>query len=122
LNATNDLLQGILTKLKNLGNIEACAIVSRDGILIRSDLPDNLIAQTFAAMSATMLGAAETAAAEFNKELPGRVIVESKTGTLICMGAGTKALLVAMAEPDADLGPILAELEKATSKIQEIIT
>ncbi|MBC2698812.1 MAG: roadblock/LC7 domain-containing protein [ANME-2 cluster archaeon] len=47
--------------MKNIGGIEACAIVSRDGLLMSSDMPDGIMGETFAAMSATMLGAAETA-------------------------------------------------------------
>lgn len=114
-------MQEILSDLKNLGGIEASAIASRDGLLMNSDMPEGVIAETFAAMSATMLGAAETAAMELNKGLPSRVIVESKNGKLICMGAGHKALLVVMAEADAGLGLILVELEKAVMKIKEII-
>ena len=85
---TTEMLQEILENLKNLGSIEACAIASRDGLLMSSDMPEGIMGETFAAMSATMLGAAETAASELDKGLPSRVIVESKSGKLICMGAG----------------------------------
>jgi len=118
---TTNTLQEIITDLKNLGGIEACIIASRDGLIMSSDMPDGIMAETFAAMSATMLGAAETATTELDKGLPGRIIVESQTGKLICMGAGPKALLVVMANPDASLGLILVEVEKAAVKIKELI-
>jgi predicted regulator of Ras-like GTPase activity (Roadblock/LC7/MglB family) len=121
LTTTTEMLQEILENLKNLGSIEACAIASRDGLLMSSDMPEGIMGETFAAMSATMLGAAETAASELNKGLPSRVIVESKSGKLICMGAGPKALLVAMTEHDTGLGLILLELDKAVASIKEII-
>jgi len=121
LTTTTEMLQEILANLKNLGSIEACAIASRDGLLMSSDMPEGVLGETFAAMSATMLGAAETAASELNKGIPGRVIVESKNGKLICMGAGPKALLVVMTEHDAGLGLILLEIEKAVAQIKEII-
>jgi len=72
-------------------------------------------------MSATMLGAAETATTELGKGIPDRVIVESDNGKLIAMGAGPKALLVVLTEPNAGLGLILVELEKAAEKIKKII-
>ncbi len=60
---TANILQELVTDLKNPGGIEACAIVSRDGLLMSSDMPDGIMDETFAAMSATMPGAAETATA-----------------------------------------------------------
>ncbi len=118
---TTNILQEIVTDLKNLGGIEACAIASRDGLLMSSDMPDGIIGETFAAMSATMLGAAETATTELDKGLPSRIIVESENGKLVCMGAGPKALLVVMTNPDAGLGLILVEVEKTAAKIKEFI-
>ncbi|MCL7413318.1 MAG: roadblock/LC7 domain-containing protein [ANME-2 cluster archaeon] len=118
---TTEMLREILANLTYFGSIEACAIASRDGLLMSSNMPEGEVGETFAAMSATMLGAAETAASELNKGVPSRVIVESKTGKLICMGAGPKALLVAMTDQDAGLGLILVELDKAVDKIKEII-
>ena len=118
---TYDLLNKIISELKNLGSIEACAITTRDGILLSSDMPEGVTAETFAAMSATMLGAAETVSMELSKGLPHKVVVESVDNIMICMGAGPKALLVVMAQPDVGLGLILVELEKAAAKIKEIM-
>ncbi|MBC2698811.1 MAG: hypothetical protein HF976_08095 [ANME-2 cluster archaeon] len=53
--------------------------------------------------------------------LPSRIIVESQTGKLICMGADPKALLVIMAKPDAGLGLILVEVEKTAAKIKKLM-
>ncbi|MCD4765377.1 MAG: roadblock/LC7 domain-containing protein [Methanosarcinales archaeon] len=118
---TTNILQEFITDLKNRGGIEACAIVSRDGLLMSSDMPDGIMGETFAAMSATMLGAAETTTTELNKGLPSRITVESQNGKLICMGAGSKALLVVMAKPDTGLGLILVEVEKTAAKIKELM-
>ena len=59
---TANILQELVTDLKDPGGIEACAIVSRDGLLMSSEIPDCIMNEIFAAMSATMPGAAETAA------------------------------------------------------------
>ncbi len=118
---TIELLEKILQDLKNIGGVEASAIASRDGLLIYSTVSKKHHAETFAAMSATMLGAAETATTELGKGIPERIIVESKNGRVIATGAGPKALLIVMTEPNAGLGLILIEVAKASEKIKEVL-
>ena len=115
------MLNKILLDLKQMGGINASSIASRDGLLVVSDMDHAAHAETFAAMSATMLGAAENATMELGKGVPDRVIVESDHGKLVAMGAGPNALLVTLTESDAGLGLILVELEKATEKIKKIL-
>lgn len=116
--STINLLEIVLTDLKKIGGVEATAAASRDGLLMKAIMPSGQRAETFAAMSATMLGAAETATTELKKGLPERVIVESEHGKLIVTGAGQKALLIVLTNPDAGLGLILVELEKAAEKVK----
>jgi len=113
-----EVLEKVLIDLKRTGDVEASAIVSRDGLLMASDIPKSVHADTFAAMSATMFGAAETAVSELKKGLPDRVIVESKEGKVIATGAGPKALLVVMTSPKAGLGLILVNVAKAADKVK----
>ncbi|HJH28765.1 MAG TPA: hypothetical protein C5S51_03605 [Methanosarcinaceae archaeon] len=118
-----DMLNNVLSDTKKVGGVEALVVVSRDGLLIASNIPSSLCAraETFAAMSATMLGAAETATTELGKGLPDRLIVESEHGKIIATGAGPKALLIVLTEPNAGLGLILVELEKAAEKIKKML-
>ncbi len=116
-----EMLEKVLKDLRAIGDIEASAIVSRDGLLIAADIPQNVNAEAFAAMTATMLGAAETASSELGKGIPERVIVESNAGKIIATGAGGKALLVVMTNPKATLGLVLLEMSKAKEKIKDIL-
>ncbi|MCZ7357634.1 MAG: roadblock/LC7 domain-containing protein [Candidatus Methanoperedens sp.] len=118
---TIDMVDKILSDLKKVGGVEACAAASRDGLLIRAILQKEQFAESFAAMSATMLGAAETATTELGQGVPHRVIVESERGRLIAVGAGPKALLMAIVNTDTGLGLILLELDKAAEKLKEIL-
>ncbi|HUV83626.1 MAG TPA: roadblock/LC7 domain-containing protein [archaeon] len=119
--STIDMLEKVLTNLKNIGGVEASAAASRDGLLMKAIMPKDQHAETFAAMSATMLGAAETATNELGKGMPDRVIVESEHGKLIATGAGPKALLIVLTTADAGLGLILVELEKAAKEVKEFL-
>src|SRR3972149_950102 len=118
---TTEILEEALNNLKNIGGIEASVVASRDGLLIHSTVSRKLHAETFAAMSATMLGAAETATTELGKGIPERIIVESDDGKIIATGAGTKAILLVMTEPDASLGLILIEIAKASEKVKQVL-
>ena len=117
---TSEMLEKVLKDLGRVGEIEACAIATRDGLLMQANMSSG-DPETFVAMSATMLGAAETASSELGKGVPKRVIVESDDGKLICMGAGPKALVVALTAPDVGLGLVLVELSKVAEKVEKLI-
>jgi hypothetical protein len=114
-------LKNVLTELRRTGGIDASIIVSRDGLLIVSDVPEDVHVNTFAAMSATILGAAEMALSELGKGILDRIIVESKKVRVIVKGAGPKALLVVMLPPEVGLGLALVEIEKTADKIQKLL-
>ncbi|MDI6902203.1 MAG: roadblock/LC7 domain-containing protein [Methanocellales archaeon] len=120
MSTTAEMLNKVLSDLKQVGGIRASALISRDGLIMASDVPPGTRAETFAAMNATMLGAAETAISELG-EIPDRVIVESKEGKVITTGAGSKALLIAIISPYARLGLHLVEMGKAAEKIKEVL-
>lgn len=114
-------LTEILQKLKTSGDFEGAAVITRDGLSIASELSPNINANTLAAMSATMTGAAETAVQELNKASPERVIVESNNSKLITVGAGPKAILVCVIGSRAKLGLILISMKKAAASIKNIV-
>ncbi len=87
-----EILTQILKKLTSTGDIEGAAIITRDGLIIASELSSGIDGDTFAAMSATMTGAAETAVQELKKSSPDRIIVESSAAKLITAGAGSFSL------------------------------
>jgi predicted regulator of Ras-like GTPase activity (Roadblock/LC7/MglB family) len=118
---TIEMLEKVLKDINNIGGVETSAVASRDGLLICSTIPRKQHAETFVAMSATMIGAAETATTELGKGIPERIIVETKSGKIIGTGAGTKALLLVMTKPDANLGLILIEMTKASDQIKNIL-
>ncbi len=116
-----EMLEEIINNLENTRGVEASAAVSRDGLLVCSAMSRKMHADTFAAMSATMFGAAEIASKELGKGSPDRIIVEAKSGKVIATGGGSKVLLVVMTRQEADLGLILFEMKKAMGRIKEIL-
>jgi len=115
------LIEEVLSELRRVGGINASAAVTRDGLLIASDVMGDVDAETFAAMTATMTGAAETAMNEVRAGNIQRVIVEGESAKIIAMGAGPKALIVVLTDPDAPLGLALLKISDASRKIAKLL-
>ncbi|MBU2561177.1 MAG: roadblock/LC7 domain-containing protein [Nanoarchaeota archaeon] len=109
----------ILKKLRSSGDIEGAAVVTRDGLLIASELAGSIDGDILAAMTATMTGAAETAIAELKKGDPERIIVESPKAKVISIGAGGTAILVCVVNPNAKLGLVLLDMKKAAASVEK---
>jgi len=115
------MIEEILSDLRKVGGINASAAVTRDGLLIASDVAGDVDIDTFAAMAATMTGAAETAMSEVKAGNISRVIVEGESAKIIAMGAGSKALLIVLSSPETPLGLILLKMSEASKKIAKIL-
>jgi predicted regulator of Ras-like GTPase activity (Roadblock/LC7/MglB family) len=113
-------MNDVLSDLRRAGGIRATAVVSREGILIASDLPPEVHAETFAAMAAIMFSAAETAALEMNESTPDRLIVETDEDRLVVAGAGERLMLVTLTDKKAGLGHVIVEMSRAVARLKEI--
>ena len=102
----------LLKKLLEIGDVEAAAIITRDGLLIASEMIKPVDSETFAAMNATLFGAAETLVSELGRGLLDRVIVEGCDAKLVAVSAGENALLVLLTDDKANIGLVLIGLEK----------
>src|ERR1051326_6239548 len=114
-------LEKVLQGLNTIGDVEGSAIISRDGLIIASTLPANFDKETFSAMCATMVGAAETASLDINKGVPERVVVETRGMKLLAIGAGNEMLLVTITAPQSNLGLVVSEASKAASQITKVM-
>lgn len=112
-------LERVLNSLRNLSYIEGAAIVSRNGILLNSVLPQDIDGQKFAAMSASMVGASETVAA-LMKSFAKRIIIETEREKILALGAGPKAILVVSVNEKTDIEKLSQELEKHRKDIMKI--
>lgn len=112
----------ILAKLQNVGQIDACAIVSREGLLMASRNPQEVDVKIFSALCASVIGASETALAQMKKGNAEQVTVKGQQGTLLINPAGNKAVLVVLAQQRANLGLIIAEMESRAVEVAEVLS
>ncbi len=113
-----DIVINNLTKTKD---ITAVAVVSRDGLLMVSNVKSNH-AQAFAAMAATMFISAETATTEIGDWTPNRVVVESDDCKLITVASDSRSLLVALTEANINLGIVLQDMKVAADQVKDILS
>jgi predicted regulator of Ras-like GTPase activity (Roadblock/LC7/MglB family) len=94
--------KGLLATLKNECNAMASAIISKDGAVVDSDVPEDISRETFAIMSATIMGAGVTTALELKKSAPDRIVLDSTDVRTVIMNAGRRRILVVVVPPETD--------------------
>jgi uncharacterized protein len=116
-----DRLISILKELSSMGDVLGSAIMSTDGLPIASDLGEGVDEEVFAAMSAAMQGAAETAVSELKQGSLRQIIINADKGKMIAISAGETAILVILTTAKINLGLALLELGKASGKISDLL-
>ncbi len=101
--------------------IEASAIVSIDGLIMASALPDKVEDDRVSAMSAAMLSLGERIATELGRGLLNQVYIRGGNGYVILTAVGEEAVLTALAREDAKLGLLFMELSRAAKDIAEML-
>jgi predicted regulator of Ras-like GTPase activity (Roadblock/LC7/MglB family) len=114
-------LNRVLEELRKAGDIEASAIVRRDGLMIASDLPARIESRTVAAMAAALVGTAETCSSELKRGIFEEIVVDSENGKIVAIGAGKLAILVSLVQKEGNLGLVLLAMERAAKKIDSLI-
>jgi len=113
-------LEEVLDEVRSVPSVYEATIVSRSGMHIAGDSPKGVHLETFVAMSAILLGAAETATAELKDKLL-YVTVELSRDRMILVSAGPRALLVLTASKEIELKELSAKAAEFAKKIEEKI-
>ncbi len=121
---TEDLNNALGNLQASSSDIEACAVVSEDGLIIASSLPQarGFDESHIAAMSAAMLSMANRTAKELNRGSIEQLFVKGEKGYVIISHAGPHASLLSMARKEAKLGLIFLDMSRAAEEIENILT
>jgi len=93
-----DELRVLLKGFTSQTGSRMCAVVTRSGVPVASVLPDEVPADNFATMAATLLGALEVLFSAESGPSPERVVVRTEKGTLFVRAVTTKTFFVALAD------------------------
>jgi predicted regulator of Ras-like GTPase activity (Roadblock/LC7/MglB family) len=102
-------------------DVEASALVSLDGFMIASALPQGMQEDRVGAMSAAILALGERAAAELGRGQLTQVFIEGAEGYVLLVAAGGRAVLTVLARKEAKLGLVLYDMKAAADTIAEIL-
>lgn len=103
-------------------DVEASALISEDGLIIASALPQHLEETRVAGMSATLLSLGTRAATELERGDVEEVLVRGKEGYAVMMAAGnTGTLLLVLASRAAKLGLIFLDMRRAIEDLKRIL-
>lgn len=102
-------------------DVEASAVVSVDGLVMASALPDEVEEDRVSAMSAAMLSLGERISKELERGDLDEVYVHGDRGYILLMSAGQDAVLTLLAREKARLGLVLLEMRRAAEDIRKLI-
>lgn len=91
-----------IDELKASVDAVAVALVSEDGRMLCSVLPSGVSDESFAMMSATVVGAAATVSSDLKQTPPDHIIIRGTDFTMIVARFDSESLLVTVVGPTAD--------------------
>jgi predicted regulator of Ras-like GTPase activity (Roadblock/LC7/MglB family) len=117
--------QQLIDRLRELQasstDIEASALVSVDGLIIASALPQEIEEDRLAAMSAAMLSLGERIATELKRGSLEQVYIKGEGGYAILVSIGHEAVLTALCRADAKLGLVFLDMHRAAEDLARLV-
>lgn len=117
-----EALNAVLASLSaTSGDIEACAVVSVDGLMMASNFPAGMDEERLGAMAAALLAMGERASMELARGGLQQVFVRGQKGLVVMMAAGNDGVLTALCSQNAKLGLIFLDMQRAAQELAQII-
>lgn len=113
-------VKDILNDMEDLDRVLDVSLISRAGRCLAGNPPSGSHHETFAAMVAIIIGAAETTSAELKENL-ARVKIELTRRDVILIEIGTKYLLSLTTEKELDDPLVMDEIKEGVSRIKDVL-
>ncbi len=115
-------LNRILRQLQSgTPEVEASALVSEDGLMIASALPQHIDEMRIAGMSSTLVSLGSRAAIELQRGGLDQVLVRGPQGYVVLMAAASGTMLLVLANREAKLGLIFLDMTKTVKDIARVL-
>lgn len=102
-------------------DVEASALISEDGLMIASALPQHVEESRAAGMSATMISLGTRAATELKRGSVEEIVVKGGLGYAVLIAVGLGTLLLALANKNGKLGLIFLDMRRSAEKLRRIL-
>ncbi len=101
-----------IEELKASMEAVAVAMVSDDGRMLHSALPSGVSDESFAVMSATIVGAAATVSSDLKQTPPDHIVIRGTDFTMIVARFNSDSLLVSVVGAAADPDSLLHRIDE----------
>jgi predicted regulator of Ras-like GTPase activity (Roadblock/LC7/MglB family) len=111
----------ILKRLNSTSSdIQASAVMSRDGHSLATVLGDSVNSVRLGAMCATLLSLGEKASMELKRGSLKQILIHGEEGYVLLLRIGEKAVLAVVSRPSANLGMMLVEARRTSNEISAL--
>jgi predicted regulator of Ras-like GTPase activity (Roadblock/LC7/MglB family) len=97
------------------------AVVTGDGFVVASELPDGDYEKKVTVMAMAMLTMGQEATDELGSRDLERVLVESKDSYIVMVNAGASAILAAVAKKEIILGLLFLAMKETAAKVTKLL-
>lgn len=102
-------------------DIEASALISEDGLMIASALPQHIEEMRIAGMSSTLLSLGTRAATELERGEVQQVLIRGERGYAVMVRAAPGTVLLVLTSSEAKLGLIFLDMSRAVKDIARVV-
>ncbi len=124
MNSNDAVAAAVVPILKRLNStssdIQASAVMSRDGHSLATVLGDEINNVRLGAMCATLLSLGEKASIELKRGHLRQILIQGEEGYVLLLRIGEKAVLAVVSRPSANLGMMLVEARRTSSEISAL--
>lgn len=117
--------QALIDRMRNLQRsmpeVDAAAVISLDGLIIASALPDGMSEDRISAMSAAMLSLGEQINKEMGLGTLEQLYTRGSNGYVVLLAVGKDAVLTSLVQPEAKLGVLFLELRKTADDLAKLL-
>jgi len=108
----------ILDEIRGLESVLDVSLISRGGMYVMGDPPSGVHQETYAAMAAIIMGAAETTSSEL-KDTMYNIIMCLAERNLVLANVGSRYMIAIAVLPDSDVGTVMNKANENISALQK---
>lgn len=112
-------IKPILSRLNSISKeIEASAVMTRDGLTLASKIRDEVNQDRLGAMCASLLSLSDKTVKELSRGTLKQVMIEGDQGCVLIVHIGKRAVLAVVSKPSSNLGMVFLEARKVAKEIE----
>jgi len=120
---TTEKIQESLRRLRQMSpEIVGSCVVSTDGFIVASNLPNEVDEEVVSAMAAAMLGVSERISMELRNAKMQQTYVRTENGYVVVDAVGGDSLLVVLTTEHAKLGLVFLDIKRRVTELETLVS